>query len=296
MHKIRKRMRIKALKSIHSVSCHSLLPLVRSIFEGRNRGFSLKNTNKNGRETTMVDVYVIAPQAKKRVLKDIERAQEQLMKEQGIWYHMDDENLTKGKALIRGPPDTPYEGCLLLFSIQFPSDYPFSPPKVLFLTSDGKTRFHPNLYVEGKVCLSILGTFSGPSWSGTQSLSSVLLSILGLLDKNPLAHEPAFSSGTLLDARHRDYADFVEHQMIRLMIESIHGFETRQQYYHIWNDFEDVLEEQLPLLKDSLSKKILQKQQHPEQLWGSISYGMGGRSYWKKFVKETPWISEKASA
>lgn len=242
-----------------------------------------------------MDVFRIAPQTSRRVLKDIERAQEQLMKEQGIWYCMDEADMTKGKVLMKGPPETPYEGCLLVFSIRFPSDYPFSPPKVLFLTSDGTTRFHPNLYVEGKVCLSILGTFSGPSWSGTQSLTSVLLSILALLDKNPLAHEPAYASGTLLDARHRDYSEFVEHQMIRLMLHSLKQFEKNPQG-HLWQDFEDVVKEQLSSLKETLANKICQRYLHPEKLWSSVLYGMGGRSYWKQYVKDTPWIAEKAAA
>jgi ubiquitin-conjugating enzyme E2 Z len=195
---------------------------------------------------------VIAPQAAKRVMKDIQNVQSDLMKQQGIWYWMDDADMTKGLAMIKGPSDTPYDGCLLMFSVKFPSDYPFSPPKVLFLTSDGKTRFHPNLYVEGKVCLSILGTFSGPSWSGTQSLSSVLMSILALLDNNPLAHEPSYSSGTLLDARHRDYADYVEHQMVLLMTESIKKFEKGA--FPLWNEFEENIKEILSSLKTVLAK------------------------------------------
>lgn len=238
---------------------------------------------------------VIAPQSKKRLMKDIANANEELMHQQGIWYHMDESNMTKGYALIRGPPETPYEGCLLLFSVQFPSDYPFSPPKVLFLTSDGRTRFHPNLYVEGKVCLSILGTYSGPSWSGTQSLNSVLLSILGLLDNNPLAHEPAYASGTLFDARHRDYADFVEHQMIKHMVDTVLHFESGKPN-HPWGVFEDIIQEQLPSLKQALAKKVHQKQQTPERLWASVLYGMSGRSYWKKMAKEIPWLSNEATA
>ena len=238
-----------------------------------------------------MDVSLIAPQATKRVLKDIRNAQEELMKQQGIWYSMDDSNMTKGFALLKGPEDTPYDGCLLMFYIQFPTDYPFSPPKVLFQTSDGRTRFHPNLYVEGKVCLSILGTFPGPSWSGTQSLNSVLLSILGLLDNNPLAHEPAYTNGTLLDARHRDYADFVEHQMIRLMIDSIQKFETKVEG-HLWEPFEEIVKEQLPSLKDRLRKKVLEREKQPERLWGNVLYGMSGRSYWKQMVREVSWIRE----
>ena len=69
------------------------------------------------------------PKGKKRLLKDIERAQEDGMKSQGIWYWSNDTNFYLGEALIQGPRGTPYEGALLHFSFQFPEDYPFSPPK-----------------------------------------------------------------------------------------------------------------------------------------------------------------------
>lgn len=237
-------------------------------------------------------VSAVAPQTKKRVLKDGIAAKEKLIQEQGIWYHINEADITKGLALLKGPEDSPYEGCFLLFSIEFPSDYPFSPPRVTFLTSDGHTRFHPNFYVDGKVCLSILGTFSGPSWSGTQTLTSVLLSLLGLLDANPLSHEPAFLSGNLYDPRHRDYADFVEHQMIKLMLQTIQRFEEGNQK-HPWLPFQDVVKQELPSLKEQLAKKILKKESHPESLWGNVMYNMSGRSFWKKFVKEVSWIAEK---
>ncbi len=233
---------------------------------------------------------IITPLASRRVLKDIQRAQEPLMQEQGIWYHMNESDMTKGVAMIKGPPDTPYEGCLLTFSIQFPYDYPFSPPKVLFLTSDGRTRFHPNLYVEGKVCLSILGTFSGPSWSGTQSLSSVLLSILGLLDNNPLAHEPSYGTGTLSNPTHKHYADFVEHQIVSLMLKTMERFSSEDSH-HPWKLFESIVREQWDPLQKTLAKKILARASKEETLWGSVVYGMGGKSCWKTLAT-IPWINK----
>ena len=61
-------------------------------------------------------------------------------------------------VLVTGPFDTPYEGGLFHFFIRFPPNYPFSPPRVKFMTTDdGRVRFNPNLYQNGKVCLSILG-------------------------------------------------------------------------------------------------------------------------------------------
>lgn len=42
--------------------------------------------------------------------------------------------------------------------------------QVQFLTTgNGSVRFNPNLYNCGKVCLSLLGTWSGPSWDPATS-------------------------------------------------------------------------------------------------------------------------------
>ena len=61
-------------------------------------------------------------------------------------------------ALITGPFDTPYEGGFFYYLIRCPPDYPIHPPKVKLLTTGGgRVRFNPNLYKNGKVCLSILG-------------------------------------------------------------------------------------------------------------------------------------------
>lgn len=240
---------------------------------------------------------VLPPQAKSRLPKDILRAQDKSMQEEGIFYTFDEADMTRGWALIRGPDNTPYEGCLLRFTFIFPDDYPFSPPKVHFDTSDGKTRFHPNLYVDGKVCLSILGTYKGPSWSGTQSLTSILLSILGLLDDNPLTHEPAFEKGTLLDARHREYADAVEHNMVQLMVNTITSFEERpNDHTHPWYIFRSDILPLLPKLKEILSHKIKEKANHPEILWANLSYGMQIRSFWKRLSREVSWISNAVVA
>lgn len=241
---------------------------------------------------------ILPPQAKGRLVKDLRRAQEKTTAEQGIFYTMDESDITKGWALLKGPENTPYEGCLLRFSFLFPSDYPFSPPKVTFETSDARTRFHPNLYVDGKVCLSILGTYSGPSWSGAQSLNSILFSLLALLDDNPLSHEPAYEKGNLLDPRHREYADAVEHNMVKLMIETIESYEKDpSNIHHPWNMFREDVDKLLPFLKESLRKKVLERASHPERLWSNLMYGMSQcRSFWKRFAKEVPWIATNEPA
>jgi ubiquitin-conjugating enzyme E2 Z len=111
-------------------------------------------------------------------------------KPEGIFAYPDPDDITNVKTLIFGPDDTPYEGGIFLFSLKFPKRYPFEPPTAKFETIDNHVRFNPNLYQEGKVCLSILGTWQGPPWQPSQTLSSVMISIQSLLSENPLLNEP----------------------------------------------------------------------------------------------------------
>jgi baculoviral IAP repeat-containing protein 6 len=72
---------------------------------------------------------------------------------------------------LLGPDDTPYQNGLFEFDVWFPQSYPHAPPKCSFLTTGaGTIRFNPNLYSDGKICLSILGTWEGGNFS-TKSLS-----------------------------------------------------------------------------------------------------------------------------
>eukprot|EP00955_Chlamydomonas_euryale_P040078 351585-Chlamydomonas_euryale.AAC.15 len=85
------------------------------------------------------------------------------------------------RALILPAPDTPYAFGAFVFDILLPPDYPNHPPQVHFLTTgEGRVRFNPNLYNCGKVCLSLLGTWSGPSWQpGTSTLLQVRIILAG---------------------------------------------------------------------------------------------------------------------
>ncbi|XP_041342646.1 ubiquitin-conjugating enzyme E2 Z [Pyrgilauda ruficollis] len=111
----------------------------------------------------------------------------------GMFVVPDPHDMTKIHALITGPFDTPYEGGFFLFLFRCPPDYPIHPPRVKLMTTGNNTvRFNPNFYRNGKVCLSILGTWTGPAWSPAQSISSVLISIQSLMTENPYHNEPGF--------------------------------------------------------------------------------------------------------
>jgi len=96
------------------------------------------------------------------------------------------------RAVILGPKDTPYAELLFVFDFQLTADYPNEPPDVYYHARGVKERLNPNLYENGKVCLSLLGTWSGPGWDpGTSTLLQVLVSIQGLvLVDRPYYNEP----------------------------------------------------------------------------------------------------------
>ena len=112
------------------------------------------------------------------------------MHDQGIYYKHDEEDILKGYALVIGPSDTPYENGYYFFEFKFPNDYPYSPPKLIYLTNDGITRFNPNLYRSGKVCLSVLNTWRGEQWTSCQSITSILLTLITVFNNKPLLNEP----------------------------------------------------------------------------------------------------------
>ena len=140
---------------------------------------------------TMSDTSkVIQKETIQRLLKDVRQIIRHPLTDNGIYYTHDENNMLNGYALIVGPENTPYFGGYYFFHFDFPYDYPFSPPKVTFMTNDGYTRFNPNLYKCGKVCVSILNTWSGEKWSSCQTLNSVLLTLCSLLNDSPLENEP----------------------------------------------------------------------------------------------------------
>jgi ubiquitin-conjugating enzyme E2 Z len=98
--------------------------------------------------------------------------------------------MLKGYAVIFGPNDSLYRYGAYMFKFDFPPEYPFVPPKVTYLTNDGKTRFNPNLYRDGKVCISLLNTWKGEQWTSCQNIRTVLLNLVTLLHNEPLLNEP----------------------------------------------------------------------------------------------------------
>nr|XP_053644965.1 ubiquitin-conjugating enzyme E2 R2-like [Cherax quadricarinatus] len=92
--------------------------------------------------------------------------------------------------------------------VKFPPDYPYSPPSVRFLTK----VWHPNVYENGDLCISILhppvddpqsGELPCERWNPTQNVRTVLLSVISLLNE-PNTYSPANVDASVMYRRWRD--------------------------------------------------------------------------------------------
>ncbi len=93
----------------------------------------------------------------------------------------EDDMYGEHNVLLNGPKDTPFEGGVFKISIKMPSDYPFKPPKMYFLTK----VYHPNISGDGSICIDILKD----QWSSALRITKVLLSLSDLL-ANPNPNDP----------------------------------------------------------------------------------------------------------
>ncbi|KAJ4337786.1 hypothetical protein N0V95_008244 [Ascochyta clinopodiicola] len=110
-----------------------------------------------------------------------------------------DSRLDLIRVLIIGPSDTPYEYAPFVIDFHLGSSYPQTPPEAFFHSwTSGNGPVNPNLYEDGKICLSLLGTWHtderNESWSPAKStLLQVLVSIMGLvLVKDPYYNEAGY--------------------------------------------------------------------------------------------------------
>jgi len=167
------------------------------------------------------------PSALKRIISEISSFKNglPLNYESTIWVRISKNNMNLFTFVISGPKDTPYENGLFEFHAYFPNTYPQVEPKVqIHTTGNGSVRFNPNLYACGKVCLSLLGTWSGQEsekWNPkTSTFLQVLVSIQSLiLVEQPYFNEPGYERDMDTDkgkAANKAYNNSLEVQTIRL--------------------------------------------------------------------------------
>lgn len=102
-----------------------------------------------------------------------------------------DGNLMAWAATIEGPTETPYTGLTLKLTFEFPANYPYAPPTVLFRTP----IYHPNVDFSGRICLDILKD----KWTAAYNIQTVLLSLQSLLgEPNKCVYSFFLSCSSLL--------------------------------------------------------------------------------------------------
>lgn len=136
----------------------------------------------------------------------------------GIYFNFNELIDNKFKILLIGSEDisNPYFGGFFFFLGTFPDQYPFFPPNILARTQGEGTRFHPNFYVSGKCCLSILGTWTGPPWTSCQNIGTVALVLKSLFIENPITQEPGFEN--CIDNRAIMYNKVIEYRTLKIAV------------------------------------------------------------------------------
>lgn len=119
----------------------------------------------------------------------------------GVSAFPDGENLLSWKGTIEGSEGGVYSGMKFTLDLKFSNDYPMSPPKVTFETP----IFHPNVDASGNICLDILKD----KWSATYTVSTLLLSLQGLLD-TPNNDSPLNSDAAALWDNRQEYQRIIK--------------------------------------------------------------------------------------
>ena len=146
-------------------------------------------------------------------MKRLQMELKQQINEPNYYYsiEVDEKNFMKWNILLLGPSDTIFEGGIFRCQIEFPKEYPNKPPSFKFVDK----LYHPNIYPDGKVCISILHEGEdqygyehiSERWNPSHSVNSILMSILSMLTA------PNFESPANVDASKLWRDDFDKYKM-----------------------------------------------------------------------------------
>lgn len=208
-----------------------------------------------------MSTVVITKDCVKRLLSDIKEIMKNPLNDHGIFYKHDEENMLKGYVLIVPGEGTPYSYGYFMFKLDFPPNYPYSPPKATYVTNNGKTRFHPNYYTNGKVCLSLLNTWRGEEWSSCNTISSILLHMASIFTDKALLHEPGVRE---THAYVKTYDLCIAYQTMKTAILDVYvNRANSSKYYGIPKMFEETIEETFTLNKKNILD-LLEKRYNQE--------------------------------
>lgn len=127
---------------------------------------------------------------------------------EGFHITPNEDNLLIWTVGIFGPPNTIYQGGYFRAQIRFPNNYPYSPPTFKFLNK----IWHPNVYDNGDLCISILhppvndpqsGELPSERWNPTQNVRTIMMSVISLLNE-PNTNSPANVDASVMYKKWKD--------------------------------------------------------------------------------------------
>ena len=184
----------------------------------------------------------------KRIISDIKEINTNPLTDSGIYYKHDESEMYKGYILFCPLDETPYQYGFYIFEISFPYNYPDTPPKLLYKTNNGTTRFHPNFYRNGKVCIDLLNTWRGEQWSSCNTLSSILINLVTLFTNKAFKHEPGITDINAIKL----FDDVITYQNFNTAIYKVLTSDMFIYYYTIFKS-------EIDSLNDKNKKHILTK-------------------------------------
>ena len=204
---------------------------------------------------------IISESSIKRLIKDLKDVltNKNEFENAGIYYKHDEDNVLKGYIMIIGPADTPYHFGFYFFSVKYPQDYPYSPPHITFDTQHEGIRFNPNLYTNGKVCISILNTWKGEQWTSCQTIRSVLFYILNIFgNENPLTNEPGVSIDHKDNINYNKIITFQNLNIaIKKQIDDLNTFNCKKDYFYLFkNDIKNYYNKNIKDINNTLNNLL----------------------------------------
>eukprot|EP01123_Difflugia_compressa_P005126 TRINITY_DN1670_c0_g2_i1.p1 TRINITY_DN1670_c0_g2~~TRINITY_DN1670_c0_g2_i1.p1 ORF type:complete len:241 (-),score=37.64 TRINITY_DN1670_c0_g2_i1:140-862(-) len=123
----------------------------------------------------------------KRLQQDLRAIQSEPV--EGVYVELySDSNFFDWRIFFEGPKNSPFENGVYEAKLTFPTEYPYAPP-VLTIVSK---FWHPNVYPDGKVCLSVLhapgsdplnpGETPEMRWLPIHTVSSIIQCFISILD------------------------------------------------------------------------------------------------------------------
>jgi len=118
--------------------------------------------------------------------------------DESVTVQAKNEDYFSWQSTLTGPSGTPYEDGLFFLDVDFPTDFPFKPPKVKFTTN----VYHMNVSEKGEICMESLKD----KWSPALSMKKILQEILDLL-KTPNPDSPLRSEIAKLYTENKELHD-----------------------------------------------------------------------------------------